>query len=63
VLVKREDREYHIYGTGKDRTVVSMKLPAEKTATETPDATKTPTTGTTTTDPAKTGASLVDTVK
>ncbi len=63
VLVKREDREYHIYGTGKDRTVVSMKLPSEKTSTETPDTTKTATTGTTTTDPAKTGASLVDTVK
>ena len=63
VLVKREDREYHIYGTGKDRTVVSMKLPSEKTSTETPDAAKTPATGTTTTDTAKTGASLVDTVK
>jgi hypothetical protein len=62
VLVKREDREYHIYGTGKDRTVVSMKLPSEKPSTETPDTTKTPSTGTTTTDPAKTGASLVDTV-
>ena len=63
VLVKREDREYHIYGTGKDRTVVSMKLPSETPSTETPDAAKTPATGTTTTDTAKTGASLVDTVK
>ena len=46
VLVKREDREYHIYGTGKDRKVVGMKLPSETTSTETPDTTKTATTDT-----------------
>jgi hypothetical protein len=63
VLVTRGDREYHIYGTGKDRTVVSIKAPSEKTSTETPDTTtKTTTDTTTSTDTPKTGASLVDTV-
>ncbi len=63
VLVTRGEREYHIYGTGKDRTVVSIKAPSEKTSTETPDTTpKTTTDTTTSTDVPKTGASLVDTV-
>jgi hypothetical protein len=44
VLVNRGGREYHIYGTGKDRTIVSLKPPAEK-ADETPKtSTETPTT-------------------
>lgn len=61
VLVKRDDREYHIYGTGKNRTVVSLKAPTEKTATETtPPASDTP--ASTTTDAATTGTSLVDNV-
>ena len=34
VLVKRDDREYHIYGTGKDREIFSVKAPATKTATD-----------------------------
>jgi hypothetical protein len=33
VLVKRDDREYHIYGTGKDREIFSVKAQASKTAT------------------------------
>ena len=43
VLVKRDDREYHIYGTGKDREIFSVKAPASKTASTdtTPDTTKT----------------------
>jgi hypothetical protein len=47
VLVNRSGREYHIYGTGKDRTIVSLKAPADrvdetpKTSTETPKTTTT----------------------
>ena len=33
MLVKRDGREYHIYGTGKDRQVFSLKRPTTKTAT------------------------------
>ena len=51
VLVNRGGREYHIYGTGKDRTIVSLKPPAEK-ADETP---KTSTDTTQTTSEAPTG--------
>ena len=29
VLVKRDGREYHIYGTGKDREIFSLKAPAD----------------------------------
>lgn len=57
VLVKRDDREYHIYGTGSERTVVSLKAPSERASTDTPK--------TSTDTPAstpKTGTSLVDTV-
>ena len=32
VLVKKDDREYHIYGTGKNREVFMVKDPAAKTA-------------------------------
>ena len=63
-LVKREGREYHIYGTGKDRMVVGLR-PKPETTQETPSTTdKTattdaPTTGTTgsgaITDSATTG--------
>ena len=38
VLVKRDDREYHIYGTGKHREIFSVKDPSNKTAsTDTTD--------------------------
>jgi hypothetical protein len=30
VLVHKHGREYHIYGTGKDRVVVALRKPAEK---------------------------------
>jgi hypothetical protein len=33
VLVHKHGREYHIYGTGKDRVVVALRKPAEKTGT------------------------------
>src|SRR4051794_18047128 len=37
VLVKKDDREYHIYGTGKNREVFMVKDPAPpKAATDTP---------------------------
>jgi hypothetical protein len=49
VLVKRKDREYHIYGSGKDREVFSVKRSSEpKTSTDTTTTTPTTTTGTTT---------------
>jgi hypothetical protein len=50
VMVKRNGREYHIYGTGKDRVVIGLKTAAEKksaSTTGTDDASTTSTTGTT----------------
>jgi hypothetical protein len=48
VLVKRNGREYHIYGTGKDRQVIALKpRPDVDTDTKTPPASSAPTTGTT----------------
>ena len=46
VLVKKDDREYHIYGTGKNREVFMVKDPAAKAAdsTTTDAATTTDTT-------------------
>jgi hypothetical protein len=59
VLVQRDSREYHIYGTGKDRQVIGLRPPASAT---TPSDAATPTTPTTptVTDPPKTGTSVVD---
>src|SRR3954463_11779671 len=37
VLVKKNGREYHIYGTGKDRIVIGMKTKAEKQTDTTTD--------------------------
>jgi hypothetical protein len=34
VLVKKEDREYHIYGSGKSREVFMVKTPAATSATD-----------------------------
>lgn len=42
VLVKKEDREYHIYGTGKNREVFGVKL--QKAATSTDSTSSTPST-------------------
>jgi len=53
VLVRKNGREYHIYGTGKNRVVIGMKTTAEKktdtsTTTDTSSSNTTPTpTGTT----------------
>ena len=47
VLVKKDDREYHIYGTGKNREVFMVKDPAAKTADSTTDAATTTDTSTT----------------
>ena len=47
-MVERDDRVFHVYGTGKDRVIVEVK--AKSTADSTADtATDTPTTSTTTT--------------
>jgi len=46
-LVKRDGREFHIYGTGKDRMVVGLRPKAETATPETPSTTdKTATTDT-----------------
>jgi hypothetical protein len=49
VLVRKNGREYHIYGTGKDRVVIGMKTKAEKqtdttsTTTDTSSSNNSPT--------------------
>jgi hypothetical protein len=44
VLVKKNGREYHIYGTGKDRVVIGMKTKAEtQTDTSSSNNSSTPT--------------------
>jgi hypothetical protein len=48
LIVKREGREFHIYGTGQDRSVYEVGRGREKAATGT---TGTGTTGTTGTGP------------
>jgi hypothetical protein len=49
VLVKKDNREFHVYGTGKNREVFMVKDPAAK-ATDTPSSTATTDATTTTTD-------------
>jgi hypothetical protein len=49
VLVKRNGREFHIYGTGKDRVVVGLKPKADDTSTKTDTTSGTSTTDTSTT--------------
>ena len=65
VLVRKNGREYHIYGTGENRRVIGLKTADEKkngatstsgTGTSTPDASSTPT-GTTDTGKINTDAS------
>jgi hypothetical protein len=56
VLVKREEREYHIYGTGKNREIFSVKDPDAKTSTDTSTTTDTTTTDTTNTGTTSTGS-------
>jgi hypothetical protein len=56
VLVKKDDREYHIYGTGKNREVFMVKDPAAAKTADTPDTT---TDATKTTDGTTPTGSLV----
>jgi restriction endonuclease Mrr len=35
-VANRDGKEYHIYGTGKDRLVVGFHVPSDKTSTTTP---------------------------
>src|SRR5215467_4361716 len=46
VMVRKNGREYHIYGTGKNRVVIGMKTSAEK-KTDTSNTTDSTPTGTT----------------
>src|ERR1044072_8273307 len=41
VMVRKNGREYHIYGTGKNRVVIGMKPKAETGTTTTPTTTDT----------------------
>jgi hypothetical protein len=41
VLVKKDDREYHIYGTGKNREVFGIKAKSAATSTDTTPSTTT----------------------
>jgi hypothetical protein len=50
VLVKRHGREFHIYGTGKDRVIVGLKPKADKTDDTSPKTTDTSATDTSSTD-------------
>jgi len=49
VLVHKHGREYHIYGTGKDRVVVALRKPSEKKVDTTNTASGSGDTSTTTT--------------
>jgi hypothetical protein len=59
VMVKRDDREFHIYGTGKNRQIFSVKDPASRAAQTDTATTKTETTAPTSAaagNPGTTGA-------
>ena len=56
-LVKRDGREFHIYGTGKDREVVGLHKADAKSTTDTTTSTDTSTTTGTTTNGSVTGTS------
>ena len=43
-LVKRDGREFHIYGTGKDRQIIGLRPKAETTTDQTPSTTDKPAT-------------------
>jgi hypothetical protein len=58
-LVKREGREFHIYGTGKDRQVIGLR-PKTETSTEQTTST-TDTTATDTTSAGTTGSGRITT--
>jgi hypothetical protein len=52
VLVRKNGKEYHIYGTGKDRLVVGFHMPASQNTDSTGGTTGTAGGGGTTTKPA-----------
>jgi hypothetical protein len=58
VMVKKDEREYHIYGTGKHREVFMVKDPAAKTADSTTSTTD-KTASSTATDGTTSNGSLV----
>jgi hypothetical protein len=51
-MVERDDRVFHVYGTGKDRTIVEVKATTDTTAGTTTPTAPAPTTSTSTTTPA-----------
>jgi hypothetical protein len=53
VLVKKNGREYHIYGTGKDRVVIGMKTKQDTTSTTTDTSSSNNSSATGTTDTGK----------
>jgi hypothetical protein len=59
VLVKKDDREYHIYGTGKHREVFMVKDPSARTADTNTSTTTPSSTDTSTTDGTTPSGSLV----
>jgi hypothetical protein len=63
VMVRKNGREYHIYGTGSHRTVIGMKTTAEKQSTDTSstDTSTDTTTSTGTTGTTDTGKINTDT--
>jgi hypothetical protein len=61
VMVRKNGREYHIYGTGSHRTVIGMKTAADKTTDATDTSSTDPTTSTGTTDTTDAGKINTDT--
>jgi hypothetical protein len=59
VLVKKDDREYHIYGTGKSRQVFGVKAAAAATSTDSTATTTTPASTSDTATGTTTSGSLV----
>src|SRR4051812_28981472 len=61
VLVKKNGREYHIYGTGKNRVVIGMKTKAEKDSTTTSTTTDTSSSNSSASGTTDTGKITTDT--
>ncbi|WP_028063290.1 hypothetical protein [Solirubrobacter soli] len=59
VLVKKDDREYHIYGTGKNREIFMVKDPTAKTADTDTNSSSTTDSTASTTDGTTANGSLV----
>ena len=51
-LVKRDGREFHVYGTGKERLIIGLRKPADTAGTGSTTTTDTPTTTTDTSSTA-----------